>query len=129
MSAGTRWDQIKTADRQGDGATGQTFGGGATTTGDIAIYDAGGNVIDGGTTLAAVIAGTGIWVEEIPTGTLDSANVTFTLSFTPILGSLTLFLNIQQREGTDFAITSGTITFAVAPKFRDTGWFQARYQH
>lgn len=129
MSAGTRWDQIKTSDRQGDGTKGQAFGGGTTTTGDIAVYDAGGNVIDGGTSLATIIAGTGIWVKEVPAGALNSANVTFTLSFTPIAGSLTLFLNIVQCEGTDFTIATNTITFTVAPKARDAGWFQARYQH
>ena len=70
----------------------------------------------------------GTWAEEVPTGTLDGVNQTFTLSFTPTAGSLTLFLNIVQREDWDFTISGATITFYVAPKARDTNWFLARYQ-
>lgn len=41
-------DQIRSADRKGTGAQLQVFGGGSTTNGDIATFDANGNVIDGG---------------------------------------------------------------------------------
>lgn len=71
----------------------------------------------------------GTWVKEVPVGSLNGSNKTFTLTYTPIAGSLSLFLNIHQREGTDFTLSGNTITFAVAPKARDTGWFNARYQH
>lgn len=42
------YDQIRTAARKGTGVQFQMFGGGVTTTGDMATYDANGNVIDGG---------------------------------------------------------------------------------
>ena len=71
----------------------------------------------------------GTWAEEIPAGTLNSVNTTFTLTHAPVNNSLTLFLNIVQCRGKDFTLAGNTITFAVAPKFRDTGWFQARYQY
>jgi hypothetical protein len=72
--------------------------------------------------------GAGTWAEEVPAGLLNGLNPTFTLSHSPIAGSLTLFLNIAQDEGTDFTISDSTITFRVPPKARDAGWFQARYQ-
>jgi len=80
-------------------------------------------------TAAITAAGGGTWIEEVPSGTLDSSNTTFTLSHTPIAGTLDLQLNIAQREGTDFTISGPTITMTVAPKFTDTGWFFARYQY
>lgn len=40
--------QIKTTSRKGTGAQLQVFGGGTTTSGHAAVYDAAGNVIDGG---------------------------------------------------------------------------------
>lgn len=78
-----------------------------------------------------VVSGT--WVEEVPSGAVDDVNVTFGLSHIPILGSLTLFLNIQQMEGVNFTITGSTITMTVAPKVRDITptegpYWLARYQ-
>lgn len=43
-----RSDRILTAHRKGTGSQVQMFGGGATVTGNAAVYDATGNVIDGG---------------------------------------------------------------------------------
>ena len=42
------YSQLRTAVRQGSGGKLQMFGGGTTTNGHIAVYDANGNVIDGG---------------------------------------------------------------------------------
>lgn len=42
------YDQIRSADRKGSGVQFQMFGGGAAAAGDLAVYDSGGNVIDGG---------------------------------------------------------------------------------
>jgi hypothetical protein len=70
-----------------------------------------------------------IWVKEVPSGTLNGTNTTFGLSFTPTPGSLSFLCNIDQRECIDFTISGNTISMAVAPKLRDTGWFFARYQH
>ena len=70
------------------------------------------------------------WIEEVPVGVMNGSNKVFLLSHPPVAGSLTLFLNIVQSEGTDFTITSaGTITYAVAPKGRDTNYHIARYQY
>jgi hypothetical protein len=48
------YDQIQGAVRQGNGTKFQMFGGGSMTTGHLAVYDANGNVIDGGGTLAVL---------------------------------------------------------------------------
>lgn len=42
------YDQVRAADRKGTGVQFQMFGSGSTTTGHVAVYDANGNVIDGG---------------------------------------------------------------------------------
>lgn len=97
--------------------------------GHVLVFDSFGNAKSGGAYPVTTEGILGPWVEEIPVGTLNGVNLVFTMTYTPVLGSLTLFLNIQQREGADFTIAANTITFTVAPKFRDTGWFQARYQH
>lgn len=41
-------EQLRSSSRQGDGAKVQMFGGGTPTTGNLAVYDANGNVTDGG---------------------------------------------------------------------------------
>ena len=81
------------------------------------------------------------WAEEMPSGKVDGDNVTFTLSYAPIAGSLDLSLNIRQFEGQDYTISGKTITMTVAPKPTDLqspyypppvgapGWWLARYQH
>lgn len=76
----------------------------------------------------------GQWKEEMPAGVVDGINTTYTLSHTPIYGSLTLFLNIVQREVINFTITGNIIVFTVAPKPRDVNpaegpYFLARYQY
>lgn len=43
-----RSDRLLTAHRKGDGSQIQMFGGGATVTGNAAVYDSAGNLIDGG---------------------------------------------------------------------------------
>lgn len=79
----------------------------------------------GGAGTSAPIA----WVKVVPTGTMNGVNKIFTLPDTPTAGSLTLLLNIPQVEGTDFTISANTITYVIAPKARDAGYHQARYQH
>ena len=57
-------------------------------------------------------------VEEVPTGTINGSNATFTLSRTPRPGSVRVYLNgLRQRTGSgnDFTISGLTITFATAP--------------
>lgn len=71
--------------------------------------------------------GSGARFAEIPTGTLNGTNKVFTLSHAPLTGSLVLTLNIIQTLGQDFTLSGSTITFTVAPKSRDAGWFYAEY--
>lgn len=67
---------------------------------------------------SALPAATNFVDNETPSGTINSANVTFTLAFTPSpAGSLELFYNglVQKSGGTDFTLVTNTITFASAP--------------
>lgn len=52
--------------------------------------------------------------EEVPQGTLNGINATFTLDFTPApLGSLNLFVNgVRQTRGIAFTLTGNTVTYA-----------------
>ena len=55
---------------------------------------------------------------EIPTGAINSSNVTFTLAHTPVAGSQSVFVNgilMQAGAGKDYTISGATITLAVAP--------------
>jgi hypothetical protein len=57
---------------------------------------------------------------EVPSGTKDSSNVTFTLATTPITGSLQLYINgIRLKLTDDYTITGGTITMGTAPNSGD----------
>jgi hypothetical protein len=68
-------------------------------------------------------------IQEIPTGTLNGTNLSFTLSQTPLAGTLTLLVNIPQVSGTDYTLAGTTITFTNAPKAADAGWFTAIYSY
>lgn len=65
-------------------------------------------------------SGSAIFVDmETPAGSVDGVNTAFTLAFTPILGTVHLYLNgILQREGigNDYTISGASITFATAPE-------------
>lgn len=68
------------------------------------------------TTLVASLMGiaTQGFIPEIPAGTINGVNATFTLSQTPVTGSLELFLNGQlQREG---SLGAGTESYTIAGK-------------
>jgi hypothetical protein len=57
---------------------------------------------------------------EVPSGTKDSSNVTFTLATAPITGSLQLYINgIRLKLTDDYTITGGTITMGTAPNSGD----------
>jgi len=58
-------------------------------------------------------------VREIPTGLINSINVTFTLANTPVVGKEMVFLNgVLQYAGAakDYTISGAVITFIKAPK-------------
>lgn len=56
-----------------------------------------------------------VFVRETPIGVFDDLNTTFTLTTTPILGSVRLFLNgLLLAPGVDYTISGTTITFTAA---------------
>ena len=114
------YDQIQTAVRQGSGHKCQMFGGGSVTSGHMAVYDAAGNVVDGGAPSTVAT-----FVLQTPTGTIDGSNKIFTLSATPT-SPLLLFLNGNlQLAGTDYTLSGSTITYATAPMSGD--WHRAYF--
>jgi ABC-type nitrate/sulfonate/bicarbonate transport system permease component len=64
-------------------------------------------------TITAIINGTGNFSDsEVPSGTINGINATFTLMNTPINGSLHVFLDgLRMRPGADYTITGSTIQF------------------
>lgn len=55
---------------------------------------------------------------EVPSGTINGSNQTFTLAYTPVTGSEMVFLNGQllfPGSGNDYTISGATITAADAP--------------
>lgn len=76
----------------------------------------------GHTHTGTYLAPSGYVAREVPAGTLNGSNVTFTLANTPTSGTEMLFLNgILQNAGAgnDYTISGGTITMAVAPVSTD----------
>jgi hypothetical protein len=68
--------------------------------------------------IAALPADSSFADGEVPSGTVDGNNVTFTLAATPITGSLHLYVNgvrMKSGVGNDYTISTDTITFATAP--------------
>ena len=101
----------------GGGGSGTVTGPSSSTNGDIAIFS--------GTT-GTIIADSGVNINslpivtpfsEIPTGTINSSNVTFTLAHTPAVsaGVQVVLDGVTQYNGTDFSVTGNTITFVTAP--------------
>lgn len=59
--------------------------------------------------------------DEVPAGTKDGSNLTFTLAYTPISGSLKLFLGGAKLEITnDYSVSGKTITMVFAPESGET---------
>lgn len=54
---------------------------------------------------------------EVPSGSVNSSNVTFTLANTPVAGSVRLYQNglLLKGGGVDYSISGATITFVSAP--------------
>jgi len=110
----------------GSGTGGGIGGGGVPATRRINTTSplTGGGDLSGDLTLG-ITAGE-VSVVEVPTGTLDGSNATFTLSNPPT--SLLLFLNgVHQTLAIDYAISGATITYTVAPKASDV--HTASYTH
>jgi hypothetical protein len=64
---------------------------------------------------------------EVPVGTVDGVNPTFTLAAVPATGSLHLYLNgVRLRPTTDYTATGSTITMLMIPQVGD--WLYADYR-
>lgn len=65
-------------------------------------------------------------VQEIPSGTVNGSNATFTLANTPGASATVVFsidgMVLTQGAGKDYTISSGTITMATAPVVGQTLW-------
>jgi len=65
------------------------------------------------------ISDSDVITNEIPTGLINSSNTEFTLANTPVVGTVTVFLNglfQAQGSGFDYTISGDTITFSKAPR-------------
>jgi hypothetical protein len=81
-------------------------------TGDVSITNTGVTSISSG--LAAHIV-----TREVPSGTINGSNVTFTLAHTPVAGTECIYLNGLLQNvggGNDYTISGATITFVTAPE-------------
>ena len=56
------------------------------------------------------------------TGDVDGANKTFTLSETPIEGTVRMFVNMEQLPEDDFTVSGMVITSVLAPVIGDSVW-------
>jgi len=66
-----------------------------------------------------VVTDSDVITNEIPSGLINSLNVTYTLANTPVNGTVTVYLNGMyqaQGSGLDYTISGGTITFVKAPR-------------
>jgi hypothetical protein len=107
------FDQVRDAARNGAGSKFQ-MSDGTFTAGNAPAYDATGTLIDSG---APPGGGSTFVDDETPSGTLNGSNVTFTLAHAPSpAGSLRLYQNgTLAYRGTDYTLSSLTITFTDAP--------------
>jgi len=66
-----------------------------------------------------VVTDSDVICNEIPSGLINSSNVTYTLANTPVAGTVTVYLNGMfqaQGAGLDYTVSGGTITFVKAPR-------------
>lgn len=71
-----------------------------------------GATISGGTISGATISGTTFTstTGEIPSGTMNGVNKTFTIAHTPTSGITLIYNNATQFYGTDYTLSGTTIT-------------------
>jgi hypothetical protein len=101
----------------------------ATSTPAITVSTTVTGVLKGnGTAISAAVAGTDFMapsdfvVREVPAGSINSVNTTFTLANTPLANTEQVFLNgvLQQSgAGNDYTISAATITYLAAPQTGD----------
>ena len=89
------------------------------------------SVAGGIATINVTAGGGGSFADgEIPTGTINGSNRTFTLANTPTAGSLHLYQNgVRLRPTTDYTLSDATITIAVAATPQTGDWLYADYRY
>jgi len=121
----TNYDANKVATGMYVGDSGIIFDAGFNTAGDILK-----KVVNGGMITDAIILSRADYddaidkkhrsiVNEVPTGLINGINTDFSLTYTPILGTVQVFLcGLLQSSGSgnDYVISGTTISFMVAPE-------------
>lgn len=81
------------------------------------------------TLLALITNGANFSDDEIPSGTINSSNTSFTLAQTTVVAaSIILVLQGQlQLQGSDYTVSGHTITYASAPP--TSSWHRAWYRY
>jgi len=92
-----------------------------TSSSAYSMFIGGGGQIGGGNSGQVVSVDDGWIFKEAPSGSKNSSNKVFTLTYVPVTGSDHVFLNglLQQAGGDDYTISDETITFTVAPDAAD----------
>jgi len=108
-------------------ANGGTNNGSLAVTAGGALYADGSKVMNTGAGTAGQFlksagAGAPVWAslqfaQEVPSGSINDSNVTFTLAQTPLVNAAVLvFLDGSlQKQTVDYTLSGSTITFAIAP--------------
>src|SRR5690242_16443375 len=134
-TTGTRSSQIKTIDRHGDDRWIQ-MSDDTGALGHVAVYDAGGNVTDGGGIPLIVSTpgeggtlGPGTWYGQVPRGSMNGVNTAFGLDYSLASPYTILVVNgVAQKPAVDgpgsnadpeYSISDTTITMTNAPKASD----------
>lgn len=73
------------------------------------------------TLVIATFVSSHVVTRETPSGLVNSSNTVYTLAFTPIAGTESVFLNgiLMASGAVDYSISSATITFVTAPATGD----------
>lgn len=130
-TTGTSFLDIKVIDRHGAGVKGQASDG-TGTSGNLPKFNADGSLTDSGVAASGIGGGSGATqFSEIPAGTMNGTNVTFTLSHTPVgsgsLKSLHCYLNGVYQDPNWISLSGTTITFVAAPTSADQMYAEYEY--
>ena len=126
--------QIKGGEKHGSSGVQIQMSDGTGVAGNVPKYASDGSLTDSGGTGGGGGGGAAgpQWVAEVPSGTKNGTNTTFTLTAAPAISSTTgnqvllLFVNgLEQTPFGDFTLSGSTITMAAAPV--STDWLLAVY--
>lgn len=106
------FDQVRMAARQGAGSKFQMFGGGTPVAGHAAVYDASGNVVDGGGAsgvlgIRTVAVNTTMTAADY-TVVATAASITITLPAAPLTGQIVNVKNGNSTVGMLITVSSGS---------------------